>query len=311
VIECRAQPVGGGVAAGAILRESLRRVRRVVGPIVVCLVTVPAGRTRQAVVAVDVALRALQTRVRARQRETGRRVVEGGARPVGDGGAMTERAILRETRGGMRRIARAIVIGLVTIPARGAVQRVVIVNMARRALLRGVHSHQRKAGGCVIERRAQPVGRGMASRAVLREVAGFVRWIIRPVIIRLVAVPARAATQGVIVVYVALRALQTGMRPGQREPGGRVIERRARPIRNRSAVAEGAILRETGRGVRRVVGSVEISQMAIDTGRAAQSVIVVHVAGGALLGRMQTYQREPGSCVIEDRAQPVRSRVAA
>lgn len=173
-------------------------------------------------------------------------MIEGSARPVGNGGAVAQRAILRESGGGMRRIRGSVVIGLVAILARRAVQGVVIIDVARAALLRGVHSHQRETGGRMVESRAEPVRRRVAPGAVLREVRGLMRRIGGAVVVGLVAVPARTARQAVIVVHVALRALHAGMRAGQREAGGRVIESGAGPVRDGCAMAQSAILREAG-----------------------------------------------------------------
>ena len=51
------------------------------------------------------------------------------------------------------------------------------------------------------------------------------------------------AGQVVVVVHMALRALQGGMRPSQREAGGRVIEGRVQPGRGGMALLAG--LRES------------------------------------------------------------------
>jgi len=201
------------VAAGAILRESARLVRRVIGAVVVRLVAVPAGCAGQAVVVVDVALRALDAGMHAGERKTGGGVVESGAGPVQGRAAMAQGTVLRERRGRVRRIVRAVVIGLVAVPARRTGQAVVVVDVARRTLLAGMQPDQRKPGGGVIERRAVPVRGGVAAGAILREVRRFVRRVIGAVVIGLMAVPASSRRQGVVVVDVALCALQVRMRP--------------------------------------------------------------------------------------------------
>lgn len=266
VIECRAQPVGGRMAAGAILREPLRRVRRVVGPVVIRLVTVPACSACQAVVVVHVALRALEAGVRPRQREPGRRMVERRARPVGDCGSVTQRAVLRKACRGVRRICGPIVVRLVAVPARRARQAVVSVHVAGDALLSGMRSDQGESGGCVIECRPAPIGGRVTAGAILREIGCLVRRVRRPVVVRLVAIPTGAVRQTVIAVDVALRALQAGMCPGQRKSCGGMIEGRAGPVRDRVPMAERAILREPGGLVRRIGRPVEVCQVAVDTG---------------------------------------------
>lgn len=69
VIEGCARPVGGRVASVAGGREPGRCVGRVIGAVVVVLVAIDASRTVQAVVVIDVALRALHGGVEAGERE--------------------------------------------------------------------------------------------------------------------------------------------------------------------------------------------------------------------------------------------------
>ena len=128
----------------------------------------------------------------------------------------------------------------------------------------------------------------------MREVRRFVWRVGGPVVIGLVAVPAVPVGQAVIVVGVALCALQAGVRARQREAGAGVVEGRAGPVRDRGTVTQRAILREACRLMRRIRRPVEIVQMAVDAGGAAQCVIVVQVARRALLGGMQSHQSEPG-----------------
>ena len=224
VVESGSVPIHRGVTAGTILREVGRLMRRIVGVVVIRLVTVPAGAARQAVVVVCVALRALQAGVGAGQGEPGGRVVEGGAGPVERRGTMAQRAVLRESGGLVRRVVGTVVIGLVTAPARRAIQCVVVVDVARGALLGGVQAHQRESRSCVIEGGAVPINGSVAAGTILREAGLFVRWVGGFVVIGLVTAPARPAGQAEVVVGVALDALQVGMRAGQREPGSGVVE---------------------------------------------------------------------------------------
>ena len=62
--------------------------------------------------------------------------------------------------------------------------------------------------------------------------------------------------------------------------------------------------------MRGIFGAVEIRQMARDASGAAQRVVVIYMARGALLGGVQSHQREPGGRVIECRAEPVDCRMA-
>ena len=89
VIEGSAAPIRRGVAVLATGRESGRHVRRIRGAVEVGLVATDAGRVGggEVVIAVDVALRALQRGMRASQREAGRAVIEAGIAPIS--GAVT------------------------------------------------------------------------------------------------------------------------------------------------------------------------------------------------------------------------------
>jgi len=72
------------------------------------------------------------------------------------------------------------------------------------------------------------------------------------------------------------------MRAGQGESGGRVIKCRVRPGRGRMALCASG--RESSRGVRRIVGRVEVVLMATDARRVSsgQAVVAIHVALHAL-----------------------------
>ena len=86
----------------------------------------------------------------------------------------------------------------------------------------------------------------------------------------------RRCVSGVVAVDVALRTATVRVRTGQRETGLRVIELRARPLRGR--VAERAVLRESGRHVVRILGALEILQVAADALRRRPGVLPVDVA---------------------------------
>ena len=75
-------------------------------------------------------------------------------------------------------------------------------------------------------------------------------------------------------------------------------------------MAQGAVLRESGGFVRRVVGSVVVALVAVPASRARQAVVGVQVARRALLGGVEAQQLEPGSGVVESGTGPVRRGVA-
>src|ERR1035438_2285637 len=174
-----------------------------------------------------------------------------------------------------------------------------------------MESHQCEPGSGVVEGGAAAVGSGMAAGAVLREVGRLVRRGGGSVVVGLVAAPAGAARQAVVVAHVALSAQQAGMRAGQREPGRRMVKRGAGPVEGRGSVAQGAVLRESGGLMWRVGGPIVISLVAVPAGPAGQAVVVVHVARGALLAGVETHQREAGGGVVEGGAVPISRGVAA
>lgn len=83
-------------------------------------------------------------------------------------------------------------------------------------------------------------------------------------------------SQIIVVVDVALRALQRSMSARQRESSLRVIEGRASPIHRR--VAHRAIGREPGGLVVRIRGRVVARHVTRRTGRRIQRVVVIDVA---------------------------------
>jgi len=118
------------------------------------------------------------------------------------------------------------------------------------------------------------------------------------------------AGEVVVVIDVALHALHRGVRPRQREPGGGMIEDRARP--GRGVMALGARLRESRSHVIGIRGALEILQVATHASRVStcQTVIVVDVALYALHGGMSPRQREARSRVIKRGPGPSRTVMA-
>src|ERR1035441_7000204 len=188
-------------------------MRRIGGCFVIGLVTVPAGAAGQAIVVAHVARGARRRSMRARQREARIGVIEVGAGPVQGPGPVAHgvAAVLRVAQLCMPRIAGTGVVGLVAVPAGETGQRVVVVHVTRGALRGGVDTYQGEPGGRVIERGAIPIRRGVAAGAILREIGCLVRRGVGSVVVVLVAVPAGPAGQAVVVVYVALGALQAGV----------------------------------------------------------------------------------------------------
>ena len=131
VIEGGTRPIRGcpgGVASIARCGEAHGRVRRVIGAVVVRLVAGNACRARQTVSTRwaegrVVALRALQSRVRALQGEAGGCVIERRTAPIGRRVALIARG--REARLHVTRIRGAVEIGLMALYARRRVGQVI------------------------------------------------------------------------------------------------------------------------------------------------------------------------------------------
>ena len=190
--------------------------------------------------------------------------------------------------------------------------------MALGALQRRVRTSQRESSGRVIEGSITPVGGGMALIASLRESRLHMVWIRGAFVIRQVALHASPAGETVGTAraerrVVTLRALQRSMRPGQRESGRVVIERRTQPVGGRVALI--ARRRESGLHVIRIGRPVVIRLMALHTSPAAKAVSSARaerrvVALCALQRRVGAGQREARRSVVEDSAQPIGGAVA-
>lgn len=134
---------------------------------------------------------------------------------------VTRRAGRRESRRLMVRIGGAVVVSLMTAVAVGGQRRVVVVHVAVGAGHRGVRPGQGEWRVVVIESRIGPRGRAVAHIARRRESHLDMVRVVCVVVVRLMATDARrvSARQLIVAIHVALRALQRGVRPGQREPG--------------------------------------------------------------------------------------------
>ncbi len=309
VIECAIGPQDCVVAAFAGRRESrgdvIHRRSRVV---VIRLVTRYAGRARQVVIVVDVAIGAEARRhgMGAGQREAGAGVVEGGVRPKSR--VVARIARLREIGADVVWAGGSLIILQVAGHARCAVQVVVVIDVAIRADARrhGVRTGERKSGVVVIERSVQPTGGVVTGLAGLREIRADVVRSRRSLEILEVAGDASRAVQAVVVIDVAIGASPRwhGVRARERESRRGVIERCIQPTCG--VVAGIASLREIRADVVRARGRLKVLQVARDAGRAGQVVIVVDVAIGAGARRHGVHagQRKPRGGVIESRIGP-------
>jgi len=221
---------------------------------------------------------------------------------------VTQLASRREPRGCVCGIGRPVVIVLVARITESAGQVVIVVDVAVAALpgRYRVGARQGKSSAVVIEGRVQPRSRVVALITALREVRGYVIRICRSLVVLQVTRHAGRAGQVVVVVDVAIGALprRRRMHARERKSSAVVVEGGIQP-RTR-VVALAAALREIRAHVIRICRPLVVLQMARDTSRAGQVVVVVHVAIGALPGwhRMHSGQRKIGRVVIERRVRP-------
>ncbi len=250
VVERPAVPRGRRVTGGAGGREPGRLVGRIGAAVVVGLVTRDAGGRLPVVDAVGMTGRAGRGQVRPGQREAGGGVVEAAAGPRG--GRVTGRAGRGESRRQMGRTRGPVIVGLM---ARSAGRRFPVVDpvgMTGRAGRGEVRPGQREAGGRVVERPAVPRGRRVTGGAGGREPGRLVGRIGAAVVVGLVTRDAGGRLPVVDAVGMTGRAGRGQVRPGQRERGGVVIERRPGPGRGRVAGGTGG--REPGGLVRGCFG---------------------------------------------------------
>ena len=167
VVKGRRGPGRCGVAQLALQREPGDHVIRVGCRVEILRVARRAARVGDVVIAVDVALRALQRDVRSGERKARGAVIECCARPRD--GAVARVAGRREASLHVIRVGRGLKILHVAGRAGGGGQVVVAVHMALRAWQRGVSSGQREPSRCVIEGGSGPRDGGVAALADLRE----------------------------------------------------------------------------------------------------------------------------------------------
>ncbi len=234
VVEGRSEPRRSVVALLAGLREIRRHVVRIRRPLVILQVTRHAGRIRDVVIVVGVAVSALSRRhgVHSRQREGRLRVIE--HRRLPGRGGMADLTSLGDLSLGVIRIARSLVILQVTRHASGTGEVVIVIGVTIGALAwrRHMRSGQREVHQRVIEGRRLPGDRGVALLASLGEVSRDVIGVRGPLKIFQVARYAGGAGQVVVVVDVAIHALsgRHGVSSRQGESHRRVIELGVQPV---------------------------------------------------------------------------------
>ena len=154
VVETCGTPGCRTVAYLALLREAGRNVAGIVCALEIFQMAADTSRNSNVVVGVRVTLAALQTRVSARKRPSGRCVIERCRIPVRR--RMANLALLRETGRRVVGVVRALKVFQMAANASRAAQIVVPVGMALRARHADMRSCERESGLGVIEGRRLP-----------------------------------------------------------------------------------------------------------------------------------------------------------
>ena len=293
-VQARQRKAGGGVVELAIgpqhrvvtllARRGETRVRhRRGGIVIVGLVTADARCVGDAVVVVDVAVRALPWRhhMVARQRKSRFRVVKRCRLPSRS--VVAHLAGLREPALHMVGIRRVLEVLQMTRHASRRRDVVVVVHVTVRALpwRHGVHARQWEVHRRVVETGGLPGGGRVARLASLGEAPGHVIRIGRALKVLQMARHACSAVQGVVIVDVTVGALtrRHRMHARQNEPCRRVVELTIAPLHRVMALFAGG--REAG--VRHRSGRAgKIFLVTRETQSAGEVVVVVDVAVDAL-----------------------------
>jgi len=151
----------------ALLGKSPGHVIWITRALVVLHVAANTGSVGQVVVAIGVAIAALQFQVPSRQGKAAFGMIERGRLPRGS--TVAHRAVRRKTRRYVVRIRCFLVILHVAAHARSVGQLVVAVDVAVAALQLGVGARDRETYRSMIETRRLPCGRAVAVLACLRE----------------------------------------------------------------------------------------------------------------------------------------------
>lgn len=198
-----------------LLRNAGGRVIGIGRSLVILQVARHARCSRQVVVSVDVAQRALHLDVRASQRKRGLRMIER-CRLPGRGG-VAHFALLRNARSQMVRAGRTLVVLQVAGDACRGRQVEISAGMALVALQLRMPARERKPDRIVVETRRLPGRRRMALLAGLRKAESQVVGIARLLEIRQVAAHACRRRALVLPPRMASGAVQRRVHSGQGE----------------------------------------------------------------------------------------------
>ncbi len=187
-------------------------------------------------------------------------------------------------------------------------RRVVVVEMAVGAGNAGVRAGQREGRVVVIEACRGPGGCVMAHVALLRKSSRNVVRVIGALEVFEMATHACSISDVVIAIGVTLGALHIGVRAGKGPTRRRMIESRGRPVSG--AVTDFTLLGKSGRDVIRIVGALEILEMAAYARGCAEVVVAVGVALCTLHLNVRSGEGKPRLGMVEVGGLPCGRRVA-
>lgn len=147
----------------------------------------------------------------------------------------------------------------------------------------------------------------MAYRASGRKARGFVVGVRRGVEVGEVTRHAGRIEPRILSTGMAVRAVERDVRARQGKERLRMVELRTQPLKRR--MADGAVLRETGRDMIRISGFLKVGQMARIAILGRAQVFPADVTTAATRGNVRAGQRECSEVVVEGRGDPGRGRV--
>ena len=297
----------------ASLRDARSHVVRICGALEILQVAIDAGRVRvrQAVIVIDVALRALHGGMGAGQRESRRGMVKRSLSPRSRVVALL--TSLRESRSHVVRVRRGLEIFQVAADTGrvGACQVVITVHVTLRALHGRMSAGQREPCRGMIERSLCPRSRAVALLTSRRETRLNMIRIGGAVEVLDMARSAIGRRADKLAIDVALRAGHADVRTRQRELRKSIVIE-SRRIPRAGIVASLACCREASLGVRWVVRLIEICHVTAHATRRRAAELSAGVAGVAIQSRVRPSQRKirRRPRMIKLRTQPVVHGVA-
>jgi len=315
---CSSQWKSGGIVAERGRRPLVRRMTLlarvgelilrmiwILRAIVIGLVTRKTFRGRIVILPIHVALSATRGNVRSGQREIRRGMVETCRLPRHR--RVTGGAFVTVISCHVVRILGALIIRLMACVTLLRSARVLAIRVTRGAVYIDVGPGQRERRQIVIKLRRCPSGGRVTLLARMRQLQLDVIWVIRAIIVCLMAGPTVLRRAVELPIYVALRATDIDVSPGKREIGQVVIEGSGLPRRRRVALC--AIMIVVSSDVIWIGDALVIALVTRPAVRRQVLILSVHVAGQAVHIHMGASERESRIVMVEGRRSPAVCRV--